>query len=195
MATQLTDLARLAPADGAWEHEIVLYAADTQNTWKVATLLEELGVAYDVFSIDISTNVQKEPWYTKMNPNGRTPTLLDRSAGTGSGYSIFESGAILLYLCRKFDSASRFLPADPLLRSEVEQWLIWQARPTRCSRPLRTVSFVAVDVAASVWWGQPPDPLCGLAASERQGVCGVAMGGSHVPGRLASGPADGRTDG
>ena len=71
----LTDLATLRPSlDGPFESDIVLYAADTPNTWKVAAVLEELNVQYDVVFMDMMTNMQKDPSYLALNPNGRYPS-------------------------------------------------------------------------------------------------------------------------
>ena len=70
------------------EHDILLYAADTPNTWKPASLLEELGVEYDVRIIDIMANEQKQPEFLALNPNGRTPALVDRSISPP--FAVFE---------------------------------------------------------------------------------------------------------
>ncbi|UVO50649.1 glutathione S-transferase N-terminal domain-containing protein [Sphingomonas sp. SUN019] len=97
-----------------------LLTSETPNGWKVAILLEELGVPYKVTPISLTDRVQKEDWYVALNPNGRIPTLIDHDA---DDFAIFESGAILIYLAEKF---GRFLPADVADRSRVIQWLMWQ---------------------------------------------------------------------
>lgn len=96
---------------------ITLYTAATPNGWKVSIALEEMGLAYDVKLIDFATNDQKADWYTKINPNGRIPALDD------DGFTLFESGAILLYLAEK---TGQFLPTDAQGRSRVIQWLMFQ---------------------------------------------------------------------
>ena len=96
---------------------ITLYTAATPNGWKVSIALEEMGLAYDVKLIDFATNDQKADWYTKINPNGRIPALDD------DGFTLFESGAILLYLAEK---TGQFLPTDAQERSRVIQWLMFQ---------------------------------------------------------------------
>jgi GSH-dependent disulfide-bond oxidoreductase len=99
---------------------IDLYTAPTPNGWKASVALEELGLAYETHALDLSTLVQKEPWYLELCPNGRIPTIVDRDAG---GFAVFESGAILVYLAEK---TGRLLPADAKGRSRVTQWLMFQ---------------------------------------------------------------------
>lgn len=96
---------------------VTLYTAPTPNGWKVSIALEEMGLPYDVRVIEFAKNEQKSDWYLKINPNGRIPALVD------DGFSLFESGAILLYLAEK---TGKFLPNDVLGRSRVIQWLMFQ---------------------------------------------------------------------
>lgn len=96
---------------------ITLYTAATPNGWKVSIALEEMGLPYDWKLIDFATNEQKADWYTAINPNGRIPALDD------DGFTLFESGAILMYLAEK---TGQFLPADVQGRSRVIQWLMFQ---------------------------------------------------------------------
>ena len=75
-----------------------LYTWATPNGWKVSCTLEEMGLPYEVHPINITTGVQKEPDYLKINPNGRIPAIVDRS---NDDFAIFESGAIMMYLAEK----------------------------------------------------------------------------------------------
>jgi len=99
---------------------IELFTAATPNGWKVSITLEELGLPYKVRRIDFDKREQKEPWYLKINPNGRIPTIVDHANG---GFPVFESGAIMLYLAEK---AGALLPTDAKGRSLVTQWLMFQ---------------------------------------------------------------------
>lgn len=96
---------------------ITLYTAATPNGWKVSIALEEMRLPYDWKLIDFATNEQKADWYTAINPNGRIPALDD------DGFTLFESGAILMYLAEK---TGQFLPTDVQGRSRVIQWLMFQ---------------------------------------------------------------------
>ena len=99
---------------------IELYTATTPNGHKVSVALEELGLPYTVHEVDLAAGEQKTPAFLRLNPNGRIPVIVDQEAG---GFTVFESGAILLYLAEK---TGRLMPADPLGRSLVVQWLMFQ---------------------------------------------------------------------
>ena len=99
---------------------IELFTAATPNGWKASITLEELAIPYEVRRIDFDKREQKEPWYLKINPNGRIPTIVDHD---NDGFAVFESGAIMIYLAEK---AGRLLPADVKGRSLVVQWLMFQ---------------------------------------------------------------------
>lgn len=99
-----------------------LYTAGTPNGWKASITLEEIGVPYHVHYISLSKNEQKQDWFTKINPNGRIPALVDHQGGD---FPIFESGAILWYLAEKHHEAN-ILPQDVKGKAEVSSWLNWQ---------------------------------------------------------------------
>ena len=99
---------------------IDLYTAATPNGWKASVVLEELGLPYELHAVNLRKNEQKEPAYLKLNPNGRIPTIVDRSA---HNFAVFESGAILIYLAEK---TGRLMPADAKGRSTVIQWVMFQ---------------------------------------------------------------------
>jgi GST-like protein len=99
---------------------ITLYTEATPNGWKAAIALEELGLDYRVHHIRFETQDQKQPWYIKLNPNGKIPTIVDHD---NDDFVVFESGAILIYLAEK---TGKLLPADVKGRSTVIQWLMFQ---------------------------------------------------------------------
>jgi GST-like protein len=99
---------------------IDLYTPATPNGWKASVTLEELGLAYEVHALQLSEGHQKEPWFLKINPNGRIPAIVDRDL---DNFAVFESGAVMIYLAEK---AGRLLPADVKGRSRVLQWLMFQ---------------------------------------------------------------------
>jgi GST-like protein len=102
---------------------IELYYWPTPNGWKVTIMLEELGVPYEVKYVNIGKGEQFEPSFLKIAPNNRMPAIIDPEGPGGEPISIFESGAILQYLGRKF---GKFYPAEERARVDVEQWLFWQ---------------------------------------------------------------------
>ena len=99
---------------------IDLYTAPTPNGWKASVTLEELELPYETHFVNLSNNEQRQEWYLKLNPNGRIPTIVDRDNGD---FTVFESGAILIYLAEK---TGRLMPSDPKGRSRVIQWLMFQ---------------------------------------------------------------------
>ena len=102
---------------------IQLHYWPTPNGWKISIMLEELGVPYEVNYVNIGKGDQFKPEFLAISPNNRMPAIIDPEGPDGQPISVFESGAILLYLGRKF---GRFYPADERGRVEVEQWLMWQ---------------------------------------------------------------------
>ena len=97
-----------------------LYSAPTGNGRKAAIMLEELGVEYTYKPVNIITGDQFKEEYIKINPNSKIPTLIDHEE---NDFSIFESGAILLYLAEKH---GKFLSTNVLERSKTIQWLLFQ---------------------------------------------------------------------
>lgn len=99
---------------------IDLYTAATPNGHKASVTLEELGLPYEVHSINLSANQQKEEWFLALNPNGRIPVIVDRDE---DDFAVFETGAIMLYLAEK---TGRLMPTDVKGRSRTLQWLMFQ---------------------------------------------------------------------
>jgi GST-like protein len=102
---------------------IDLYFWPTPNCYKVSILLEELGLPYNVVGVHIGKGEQFDPAFTKINPNGKVPALVDPDGPDDLPVSIFESGAIMIYLAEKH---GQFLAADARQRLEVLQWLMFQ---------------------------------------------------------------------
>lgn len=99
---------------------IDLYTAATPNGRKASIMLEELELPYEATWLNLGELQQKEPWFLKINPNGRIPAIVDRDE---DDFAVFESGAILLYLAEK---TGRLLPTETKARSTVLQWLMFQ---------------------------------------------------------------------
>jgi len=102
---------------------IDLYTASTPNGWKASVTLEELGLPYTVHAVDLARGEQKSEAFLRLNPNGRIPVIVDRGDHGRGDFTVFESGAILLYLAEK---TGRLMPADARGRSLVVQWLMFQ---------------------------------------------------------------------
>ena len=103
---------------------IDLYYWTTPNGHKVTLFLEEAELAYQIIPVNIGTGDQFKPEFLAIAPNNRIPAIVDRDPGDGgSPVSVFESGAILLYLAEK---TGKFSSTDLRERTEVLQWLFWQ---------------------------------------------------------------------
>ena len=103
---------------------IELYYWPTPNGHKITMFLEETGLPYEIRPVDIGRGEQFDPDFLKIAPNNRMPAIVDRApADGGEPVSVFESGAILLYLAEK---TGRFLPGDLRGRTRVLEWLFWQ---------------------------------------------------------------------
>lgn len=102
---------------------IDLYYWGTPNGHKITIALEEMGLEYQIFPINILENDQFQPDFLKISPNNKIPAIVDQNGPQQKPISVFESGAILQYLGRK---TGLFYPTDEQSRVEVEQWLMWQ---------------------------------------------------------------------
>lgn len=102
---------------------IDLYTASTPNGHKASVTLEELGLPYTVHAVNLGANEQKQEWFLRLNPNGRIPVLVDHDAPGGQDITVFETGAMMIYLAEK---TGRLLPTEPKARAEVIQWLMFQ---------------------------------------------------------------------
>ncbi|WP_330114264.1 glutathione binding-like protein [Pseudomonas sp. JS3066] len=103
---------------------IDLYYWTTPNGHKISLFLEEAGLPYRLHPINIGRDEQFQPHFLKISPNNRIPAIVDHEPADGAEpLSLFESGAILLYLAEK---TGRFIPKDLRGRQECLQWLFWQ---------------------------------------------------------------------
>jgi GST-like protein len=102
---------------------IELYYWPTPNGWKISIFLEEAGLPYDVVPVDITAGDQFEPEYLEISPNNKMPAIVDPEGPDGEPISVFESGAILIYLSEK---TGQFLPQPPRERYLTLQWLMFQ---------------------------------------------------------------------
>ena len=102
---------------------IDLYYAPTPNGWKISIMLEECNIPYKVIPVNLGKGDQFKPDFLSISPNNRIPAIVDHEGSKGKKVSVFESGAILMYLGEK---AGKFLPEDPIKRVKVLEWLFWQ---------------------------------------------------------------------
>jgi len=102
---------------------IELHTWDTPNGRKISVALEEMGLPYRVKTVNITKDEQFDPAFLAISPNNKIPAIVDPDGPDGKPISVFESGAILIYLAGK---TGRFLPRDPRGRVSVLEWLMWQ---------------------------------------------------------------------
>ena len=102
---------------------IDLYYWTTPNAHKITMFLEETGLGYTIKPINISTGEQFKPEFLEIAPNNRIPAMVDHAPASGPAVSLFESGAMLLYLA---DKTGRCIGTSPQDRAECLQWLFWQ---------------------------------------------------------------------
>ena len=107
----------------AYPDRLQLYSLNTPNGVKASIMLEETGLPYEAHLVDITANETWTPEFLSLNPNGKIPAILDPDGPGGKPLALFESGAILVYLAEK---TGKFLPADPALRYETLQWVMFQ---------------------------------------------------------------------
>ena len=102
---------------------ITLYGMASPNVLKIVLMLEEVGLPYRFEHVDVVDGVQHTPEFRALNPNGRVPVIVDPDGPGGAPFTVFESGAILMYLA---DKTGLLWPAEPRARHTVTQWLMIQ---------------------------------------------------------------------
>ncbi len=102
---------------------IDLYTWTTPNGRKVSIMLEEVGLPYEVRPVNLAKDEQLKPEFLAINPNNKIPAIVDRDGPGGQPYTLFESGAILLYLAEK---TGKLMPRETGPRYQAVQWLMFQ---------------------------------------------------------------------
>ena len=102
---------------------IDVYFWPTPNGWKITIMLEEFGLPYTIVPIDIGKGDQFKPEFLAISPNNKMPAITDPDGPDGEPISIFESGAIMIYLAEK---TGKLMPTDPRGRYRVMEWLMFQ---------------------------------------------------------------------
>lgn len=115
------------PITGKWPAQhpdrLQLYSLNTPNGIKVSLMLEETGLPYEPHLVRFDRNDQTSPEFLSLNPNNKIPAIIDPNGPGGQPLALWESGAILMYLAEK---TGKFMSADPALRYETLQWVMWQ---------------------------------------------------------------------
>ncbi|ODQ64988.1 glutathione S-transferase [Nadsonia fulvescens var. elongata DSM 6958] len=110
--------------DNCPDHGITLFShRSAPNGFKVAVILSELNLNYRTFYLDFNLSEQRSPSYTQMNPNGRVPTLVDHD---NNDHIVWESGAMIIYLCQKAGPDCPLYSDDPLEQSQILSWIFFQ---------------------------------------------------------------------
>ena len=151
---------------------IVLYSKATGNGRKASIMLEECVLGYRVRPLDLDAREQKQPWFLALNPQGRIPVIVDEDGPGGKPVTVFESGAILVYLAEK---TGKFLALAPRERADTMKWLMYATTH---------VTFTGMQVHWQVRLrdGGKPAPLLDVWKEENERVYGA----------LELGLADGR---
>ena len=102
---------------------IELYYAPTPNGWKITIMLEECSIPYKIIPVNLGKGDQFKPDFLRISPNNRMPAIVDPDGPNEKKISIFESGAILIYLGEK---SGKFLPKENFEKIKVLEWLFWQ---------------------------------------------------------------------
>lgn len=102
---------------------IQFYFGPTPNARKISIMIEELGIEHEMIQIDILAGDQFKPSFLAINPNNKMPAIVDTDGADGWPITVWESGAILIYLAEKYH---RFIPAAPRARIECLKWLMFQ---------------------------------------------------------------------
>ncbi|WP_447590713.1 glutathione binding-like protein [Aquipseudomonas campi] len=107
----------------AHPERLQLYSLPTPNGVKVSIMLEEIGLPYEAHLVSFETNDQLTPEFLSLNPNNKIPAIIDPNGPDGKALTLFESGAILIYLA---DKTGKLIPQDGVGRYHAIQWLMWQ---------------------------------------------------------------------
>jgi GSH-dependent disulfide-bond oxidoreductase len=121
--TSLSDFPITAKWPPRHPERLQLYSLPTPNGVKVAIMLEETGLPYEVHRVDFASEDQLSPEFLSLNPNNKIPAILDPDGPGGKPLALFESGAILYYLAEK---TGQFIPSDPAGRYRTLQWVMFQ---------------------------------------------------------------------
>ncbi|OEY65358.1 glutathione S-transferase N-terminal domain-containing protein [Marinobacter sp. X15-166B] len=121
--TELTAFPITSKWPASHPERLQLYSLATPNGVKVSIMLEETGLPYEAHKVSFDTRDQLSPEFVSLNPNNKIPAMIDPSGPGGRPLPLFESGAILIYLA---DKTGQLLPADPGLRYQAIQWLMFQ---------------------------------------------------------------------